>query len=218
MRWLLLLPLLPACGSLVDGDYPGEPLVRLHGVPGLGPTFDTTPGAKAAALWQSDRPEGTVEFTRLPLEIDFPAFWIAILAPPRDDAMLQIDPSEPAFAEGYLHIIKGDSGAQATPEAFLATDYEHVLLYLTDATPPGGLTARYLGAALGPGFHVATRSEVTLLSAPQQALVDQCVAAAGSLSPARAAATCTAQHLYQLAPAPDDLDTLLEFRVERSGT
>jgi hypothetical protein len=215
MRWIVVIWMIAGCGSLVDGDYAGEPMLRLQGVAGARQTKDTTAGAKAAALWQGPGAAGAVRFTRLPLENDFPAFWIDVLALPRDDATLWLGAGEPVFAEAYLHIIRGDVGPQPRRDDFLATDYEHVLVWISDAMPADGLTASYFGAALTPGFHVVTRRACTELTTAQQAMVARCVELSTDLPPDRALGTCTAQHLYQLAPAADDLDTLLTFRVEQ---
>jgi hypothetical protein len=208
MQKLALLALAgSACGSLVDGDYAGDPILQLHGVATGRSTRMPTAGAQAAAAWQSDRVEGVVELTRLPLEQDFPSFWVDFLAPPPAAARIRLAAGEPAFAEAALHIVVG-----AAPR-FLATDYDHVVVWVGDAMAADGPTARYLGAALAPGFHVATRHTCTELTAPQQLVVARCVATADDVPADRALGTCTAQHLYELAPAPDDLETTLAFRV-----
>src|SRR3954453_2241611 len=92
-----------ACGSLVDGDYAGDPLLRIQGVATARTDSVTTEGAAAAALWQGGLVTGAVTFTPLPLDIEFPAFWVDVLGLPHGDAMLRLDPSEPVFAEAYLH-------------------------------------------------------------------------------------------------------------------
>jgi hypothetical protein len=207
-----------ACGTLVDAEYAGEPVVRLRGV-ASGPRLsrETTAGVKGAILWQSLGPSGLVDFTRLPLELEFPAFWIDILSLPHDDAALQLEPGAPTIAEAYLHIVRPDTGGLPRADDFLATDYEHVLVYVAGPCAPGTMTASYLGAPLDRGFHVMVRAPVDPLPAPQQVLVEQCVARAGDTPPDRARAACTALHHYQLAPAPDDLETVLQFHVESPG-
>ena len=206
-----------ACGSLVDGDYAGDPLLRLQGVATARMDSVTTAGAKAAALWQSALATGTVNYTPLPLDIEFPAFWVDILELPHGDAMLQLDPAEPSFAEAYLHIVGPGIGPLPRAEDFLATDYQHVLVHVAGALVPTSLTASYLGGALSPGFHVMVRTEVAELSPAQQVLVERCVALATGVPAVRARATCTVQHLYRLAPAPDDLATIWSFRLEAQG-
>lgn len=203
------------CGTLVDSEYAGEPILRLQGV-ASGPRLsrETTTGVKAAVLWQGPSAAGLVDFTRLPLQFEFPAFWIDILALPHDDAVLQLEPGAPTLAEAYLHIVKPGTGAKPRAGDFLATDYDHVLVYVADRCAPDTMTARYLGAPLDRGFHLMVRTSVDQLTAPQQLLVEQCVALAVDTPPERARASCTELHRYQLAPAADDLDTILQFHVE----
>jgi|GEM_PF-5709301 len=203
-----------ACGTLVDAEYAGEPVLRLRGV-ASGPRLsrETTLDVKGALLWQSLGPSGLIDFTRLPLQFEFPAFWIDVLSQPHDDAALQLEPSAPTISEGYLYIVKPDTGVLPRADDFLATDYEHVLVYVAAPCAADTMTARYLGAPLDRGFHVMVRTAVDELTAPQQALVEQCVARAVDTPPDRARAACTALHRYQLAPAPDDLETVLQFHV-----
>jgi hypothetical protein len=207
-----------ACGALVDSDYAGEPLLRLQGVAsGARLSSVTTTGVKGAVLWQGLDVAGPVGFTRLPLAFEFPAFWIDVLTLPGDAAALRLGPGEPMIAEAYLHIVKPGTSPTPRSDDFLATDYAHVLVYVEAACPPDGMTAQYLGAPLEPGFHVMVRTAVAELTAPQHVLVEQCVELATAMPPARARASCTEQHRYQLAPAPDDLDTILQFHVEVPG-
>jgi hypothetical protein len=217
MKGMLVLALagLPACDPLVDTSYSGEPLVRLQGVVSSTQGADLAPtGAKGAALWQAASLWGLTDFTRLPLSLEFPVFWFDVMASPHDDALFQVDPAEPAIAEGYLHIVKPTTGEMARADDFLATEYEHTLIYVSGELPPGGATAMYLGDALAPGFHIATRTAVVALTPLQQAMVERCVAHAPGVPPEQARASCTAQRLYRLDPSPDDLMTLLRFRVE----
>jgi hypothetical protein len=211
----LAIACLVACDPLVDTSYSGEPLVRLQGVVSSTQGAEITPtGAKGAALWQTASLWGLTDFTRLPLSLEFPVFWFDVMAQPRDEALFQVDLGEPAIAEGYLHIVKPTTGTTARGDDFLATEYEHALIYVTAELPPGGATAQYLGGDLAPGFHVVARTSVATLTAPQQVLVERCVALATTVPPDLARASCTAQRLYRLDPAFDDLTTLLRFRVE----
>ena len=52
------------------------------------------------------------------------------------------------------------------------------------------------------------------LTAPQQVLVDRCIAAALPDASERVRASCAALHRYQLAPTEGDLTTLLRFQPE----
>jgi hypothetical protein len=214
-----------ACDALVDPGYSGEPLIRLQGVVSSTRGDVTPTGAKGAALWQAASLQGLTDFTRLPLRVDFPVFRIDVIAPPREEALFHVDPGEPAIAEAYLHIVKPDTASMARADDFLATDYEHALIYVTGELSQGGATALYLGmaGAVAPGFHVVTRSSVDvehgeMLRPSQQALAERCVALAPTGPPGRAHDSCFEQRRYRLDPTPDDLATLLQFRVELPGT
>jgi hypothetical protein len=210
---------LAACDPLVDADYSGDALFRLQGVAsstrGEGVT---TTGVKGAALWQATSSWGMTAFTRLPLSVEFPAFWIDVISLPRDEVLFELAPGEPAIAEAYLHIVKPDTGSAPRADDFLATEYGHALVYVSAELPPSGMTAGYLSGNLAPGFHVMTRTSLTELTVPQQLLVERCVALAVDTPPDRARASCTVQHLYRLEPAPDDLTTILRFHVEPPST
>jgi hypothetical protein len=202
---------LGACGSLVDVNYGGEPMFRLQG---LAATRRSDPvsstGVEAAALWQGTSARAAV-FTPMPLDIAFPTFWIDVVATPGDEVAFQLAPGEPPIAEAYLHIVKPDRLAHAGE--LLASDYEHALVYVGGAVPPGGVTASYLGGPLEPGFHVMVRQAVPELTAAQQILVDRCAAQATDAPPAIARANCTAERLYRLDRSAADLQTLLHFHL-----
>jgi hypothetical protein len=206
-----------ACGTLVDDDYAGEPLFRLQGIAASTQSDVTRTGVKGAAFWQHPDPAASA-LTRLPLVIEFPTFWIDVLSPPRDAVTFRIGPDEPAIGEAYLHIVNSDTGPAPGSDDFLATDYDHVLVYAAGAVAPGSPTADYLGAALAPGFHVLLRSSTDELSGSQQVLVERCVAAAPGDAADRARASCTALHSYRLAPAPGDLTALLRFHLVVKST
>jgi hypothetical protein len=205
-----------ACGSLVGPAYAGDPLFRLQGLAASRQVSSiATAGAHGAAHWQG--PDLAVSaFMRLPLHVEFPTFWIDVMSPPGAAVLFQLGAGEPAIGEGYLHVVRSDVGAPSRPGDFLATDYEHALVYIGGEVSPGGLTATYLGAALAPGFHVVNRTPTTELTAPQQLLVEQCIAARGPPSE-RTRASCMVERLYRLEPAADDLDTVLRFHLESTS-
>jgi hypothetical protein len=204
---------LAACGSLVDTSYAGEPLLRLRGVvSSQGGNQPIGTDVRAALLWQGVQDTGVTGFTRLPLSIEFPTFSIDVLSVPRDEVLFQVATDEPAIGEAYLHIVRPGTGPRPSVRDFVATDYDHALVYVSAEVPPSGLTSLYLGAAVAPGFHVMFRTSTADLTAPQQLLVERCVALALDTPPARALASCTAQHAYRLEPSPTDLATILEFR------
>lgn len=209
MRWFVVTAAayLGGCGSLAAEDYPGEPLVQLRGMAQGPPRSTEAATFDGAVRWQR-LAQNAATLMRVPLEPSFPTFWIDVVAWPPDDVFVQLG-DEPAFAEGYLHIVRADLEDQAAYDDILATELSHALIYVREAIAADSMTARYLGGALAPGFHVASRRGTTALDPAQQLLVEQCVALAGDASNARA--ICTLQHLYQLAPAPLDLDTLLTF-------
>jgi hypothetical protein len=203
MRWLLVITALGACGSLAGEDYAGEPLLQLRGVPRSAPLVMDSASFDGAVHWQG-LALGSTALTRTPLEPSFPTFWIDVMAWPPATAQLKLG-DEPAFAEGYLHLVRADAGVRLGDDDVLATELSHVLIYVSAAVTPESLTARYLGAPFAAGFHVVTRSATTELDEPQQQLVEQCVAAGAARE------ICTLQHLYQLAAVPADLETVLSF-------
>lgn len=210
MRWLALTLALGACGSLVDGDYAGDPLFRLRATPGM--ISGAREGASVAVRWQGPGPVSP-HLTRMPIESDFPAFWIDVTALPPREVQLALADGEPAFAEGYLHLVRRELDGPAQPTDFLASDFDRVLIYVAAPIAADALSARYLGAAFTAGYHVAIRSGVRELGEPQRAMVERCVAAAGALPEDRARSACIALHGYQLAPAPGDLDTPFDFQA-----
>jgi hypothetical protein len=224
VRWQVVVTslavLTAGCDAMVDADYAGEPTVRLQGAATSSSHADlvTSTGVKAAAVWQGIEYQDGGAFTRLPLRMEFPVFWIDVLSPPDDGVAFTLGPGEPPIAEAYLHIVKPDTGAQALAGDFLASDFDHALLYVSATPAPGGLTAQYLGGAPAPGFHLMSRTATDALTLPQQGLVERCVASAppGVLA-VSARAGCTARRLYQLAPASHDLETILAFHVRASG-
>lgn len=209
---LALISACIACGSLVGTDYAGEPLLRLQGIASTAPgTSLAIAGVKGATYWQAPDPM-TGAFTRLPMHIEFPTFWIDVMASPRPQALFRLDASGPLIGEASLHIVKPDTGSVPSTGDILATDYQHVLVYVSDELPPDGLTAMYLGAALAPGFHVMSWSSTVELTAPQQVLAEQCIAAAPA--PAEhVRIACRLRRLYRLTPTPDDLETVLRFHL-----
>jgi hypothetical protein len=214
--WLLAIACVAAgCDAMVDPGYAGEPLVRLQGTATSARSDQLSrAGVLAGALWQRTSVDGPSVFTRMPVRIEFPRFWIDVLAEPAAGDELTIADGDPPIAEAYLHIVEPDTGASPAPSDFLATDYDHALVWVSATPPASSLTAAYLGGSLSPGFHVVDRTATASPSAAQQGLIDRCVAAATDQPPGAAKASCTAQHLYQLAPSADDLDTILDFRVE----
>ncbi|MCE9577233.1 MAG: hypothetical protein K8W52_29060 [Deltaproteobacteria bacterium] len=212
------IAVVPACDALVATDYAGEPLVRLQGA-----AVDTRSGdgvaaggAMAALVWQGT--EGAIAFTRLPLRVDFPVLWLDVLAPPPPPALFAVGAGEPAIAEAYFHLVRPDTRAVPHAGDVLATDYTHALVYVSADLAPASTTAAYLGAPLSAGFHLVVRSTVDALTAPQQQLVERCVAQAPPGAAARARAGCAAQRLYRLDPTTRDLATVLTFLFESPTT
>ena len=198
-----MIAALGACGSLADQDYAGEPLLQLRGVPRSASLTMDPASFDGAVHWQGLAVNAT-GLTRTPLEPSFPAFWIDVMAWPPAAAQLTLG-DEPAFAEGYLHLVRADGGASNSSDEVLATELSHVLIYVAAAVTPDSLTARYLGAPFAAGFHVVTRSATTQLGEPQQMLAEQCVASGVARE------TCSLQRNYQLAAVPSDLETVLSF-------
>lgn len=203
------------CDALAAPDYTGVALVSLKGVATSGSTGNqvTRSGILGAALWQGTSYRGPIGFSRLGLRLEFPEFWIDVLARPADDDQFVVARGEPTIAEGYLHIVSDtDSAPQA--DNIVATDFEHALVYVSAPLPPVSAAAQYLGGVTTPGFHVMTRTPVDTLTPAGELMVQRCVESA-PLNRVEATDTCTAQHLYRLDVADSDLETTLDFTVER---
>ncbi len=208
-----------ACDALVPGDYAGSPVLRIQGLasPSVGDATIIRDGVLAAAVWQDESADGAARFSRLALDLEFPLFTIEMLKLPGPDVEFSVADGEPAIAEAYLHIVEEDTGPQPALADFLATDFEHALVYVSASPSEGSLTSEYLGGRLAPGFHVMDRTPVDTLTPAQLSLVARCAAAATDLPPSQAEASCAARRLYRLGLARDDLRTVLDFRPETAS-
>lgn len=198
-----------ACGSLAGPEYAGEPLISLRGV-AASDSRESWRDVHAAAFWQAVDPVQS-QTTRLPIYNEFPTFWLDVIAQPPHAMLFHVDTGEPLIAEAYLHIIRADRDPDPVAGDIVATDYEHALIYVGGELVPGGPTARYLGGALSPGFHIAESVSTSAPTLAQAPLVERCAAIAGDTPAIRA--RCIAARSYQLQPAPSDLDTVLQFYV-----
>jgi hypothetical protein len=226
-----LVPLLAAaalvagCDAQADRDYPGEPLVTLHGqITGTAPL----PPLEAAILWQRGPPPSTTDqelATRAPVEAGFPArFTLRLYQPPPAGAQKTLRPGEVAWARGNAGAVPYGLAAEAAPSlptsgsTSYGVDVDHWLVHLATDVPPGSLTAWWLGAALPAGYHLVKVDAVnTACLAPVD--VEACVATLvalgvpddGTSGEGTARGFCLAP--YRLSPAPPGEELVLELET-----
>ncbi len=224
-RWLLLLPLLggAGCDSQVSPDYPGEPLVSLHGqVTSSSPL--PLPQLEVGLLWQRGPPPSTGDeqlATKAAVQGEFPAQFILRLYHPAPEAARQpLRTGEVRFARANAAVLPvgiaqpGANFANVNSIAY-ALDSQHWFLFLEQPVPTGSLTEWWLGGALPAGYHLLN----VLATAPaclQPAQVAACVAElvqrgvpdvpAGA---GEATSYCTAT--YRLQPASFDEGITLQI-------
>jgi hypothetical protein len=211
------------CDPQADRDYPGEPLVTLHGQVATAPPL---PPLEAAMLWQRGPPP-TVDdqelATRAPVESGFPAsFTIRLFQPPPAAARRALAPGEVGFARGNAAAVPFGIAAPQVSDLPLAAnpaygvDLAHWVIHLEADVPRNSLTAWWLGAALPAGYHLLRVSALDpACLAPAE--LEACVATLalrgvpddGSADPGTARGWCLEP--YRLSPAP--IDELILLRL-----
>ena len=218
MRWWCACALLAmACDPQADASYPGEPLITLRGqVKSSG----TLPALEAAMLWQRGDPPSTGDqdlATRAPVQTGFPATFVAHLYhPPPAAARRTLAPGEIVYARASAAAVPQGiaaeqlGGAPAPSSAGAPPGYgidpNHWVVYLDADAPVASLTAWWLGAALGKGFHlmrVAAVDPKCLTAAQLDACVQDLEQRGLAADPARA--FCLAPYRLSLAPPSEEL-------------
>ncbi len=231
-QWLLLLSVLggAACDSQVSPDYPGEPLVSLHGqVTSSSPL--PLPQLEVGLLWQRGPPPSTGDeqlATKAAVQGEFPAQFILRLYHPAPEAARQpLRTGEVRFARANAAVLpvgiaqEGSSFANVNSIAY-ALDTQHWFLFLEQSVPTGSLTEWWLGGALPAGYHLLN----VLATSPaclQPTQVAACVAGliqrgvpdvpAGA---GEATSYCTAT--YRLQPASFDEGITLQIGAPLTPT
>jgi hypothetical protein len=231
-QWLLLLSVLggAACDSQVSPDYPGEPLVSLHGqVTSSSPL--PLPQLEVGLLWQRGPPPSTGDeqlATKAAVQGEFPAQFILRLYHPAPEAARQpLRTGEVRFARANAAVLpvgiaqEGATFANVNSIAY-ALDTQHWFLFLEQSVPTGSLTEWWLGGALPAGYHLLN----VLATSPaclQPAQVAACVAGliqrgvpdvpAGA---GEATSYCTAT--YRLQPASFDEGITLQIGAPLTPT
>lgn len=194
MKLALASLALLACDAQVDGDYAGEPLVRLHGTAiGFAPA-DVADGA--AVHWNPQRgPDLSAgPTTALPMEAVPPSgLSVLVLGEPPPDAYFAFDAPSPRIAEGTLLLTHDD--------ARVGNTIDTVLVYVDGAVAAGSLAADYLGGTPAAGFHLYYVQATVEPGAAQAYLATRCGGGAACSDPRR----------YRLELAPADLATSLQF-------
>jgi hypothetical protein len=222
---LLWVPLLGAagCDSQVSPDYPGQPLVSLHGQVTSTSTVPL-PQLEVGLLWQRGPPPSTNDeqlATQAVVQGEFPAQFILRLYHPAPEAARQpLRTGEVRFARANAAVLP--VGVAQPQEAFAnvssiayAVDTLHWFLFLEQGVPQNSLTEWWLGGALASGYHLLN----VLATDPaclQPAAVASCVAllmqrGVPDVPPGAGEATgyCTAT--YRLQPASFDEGITLDI-------
>ncbi len=215
---LLCVPLLGAlgCDSQVGPDYPGEPLVSLHGQVTSSSTLPL-PQVEVGLLWQRGPPPSTDDeqlATQAAVQGEFPAQFILYLYHPAPEAARQpLRSGEVRFARANAAVLPAGIGQPAATFSNVssiayALDTLHWFLFLEQDVPANTLTAWWLGAALPAGYHLLNVLQTNPLCL-EPAQLASCVAGLVQLGvpdvPAgegEATAFCSAT--YRLQPASFD--------------
>jgi hypothetical protein len=208
---LLVLALLAACDSQVDGDHNGTPLAELAGNVENRRTQPLT-DAEVAIVWVNSSGSPDLQAgDSVPVVGNFPAeFQLAIYEPPLDALINDYGDSR----MGVAYIVSGEAGTDYSmdEEGILGMDVQHLLVYLPEDAAPGSTIATVLRGTPAAGFHIYNVGHLS----DQE--VEQRQACEDSLPPGH-----TLQQLFDTCggfspfddflPAPADLDTPLEVEI-----
>ncbi len=205
-------------------DYPGEPLVSLHGQVTTSSSTLPLPQVEVGLLWQRGPPPSTNDeqlATKAAVQGEFPAQFVLSLYHPAPEAARQpLLPGEVRFARANAAVLP--VGVAQTASAFgnvssiaYALDTLHWFLFLEQDVPANTLTAWWLGGALPAGYHLLN----VLQTSPhclESVQVASCVAGLVQLGvpdvPAGAGeATTFCSATYRLQPASFDEGITLQI-------
>jgi hypothetical protein len=217
-RWQLALPFLGmwGCDSQVAPDYPGEPLVSLHGQV-TSTSSVPLPQVEVGLLWQRGPPPSTNDeqlATQASVQGEFPAQFVLRLYHPAPEAARQpLRAGEVRFARANAAVLP--VGVAQPAAAFsnvssiaYALDTLHWFLFLEQDVPEGSLSEWWMGGPLSAGYHLLNVLATNPLCL-QPAQVASCAAGlvqrgVPDVPPGAGEATgyCTAA--YRLQPASFD--------------
>ncbi len=206
---LLLLSLLAACDSQVDGDHNGTPLANLRGSVQNQRTAPTD-GAEVVILWVNSAGSPDVSAAEtVPVTGNFPAaFELSIYEPPIDALINNYGDSKMAVA--YILSTSADADlSNDSGEGILGLDPDHLLVYLPEDAAPGSVVATTLRGTPKAGFHIYNVGHLT--DAEQQTR-EECELGLGEdYSLQELFDTCGGYSSFDdFLVAPDDLATPLE--------
>jgi len=164
----LPLLLVCACGDpLVEGDYPGEPLLTLTGLVRYADDYDE-PDAPilVAVLWSEDQ-DSSQEGVAVRVSTQFPGEYSLDLYNPPDDALLEPTPLDPDLLSGIAAPVvyadeDGDEVYTSGVDSIWGGTDEAAILYLSaDLAPPEGVTNPDGSPAdtIAAGFHIIEVTE-----------------------------------------------------------
>jgi hypothetical protein len=206
----MLVTLLAACDSQVDGDHNGTPLAQLEGT--VQNTRTAAIGdAEVAIVWvnSSGSPDLSGGDT-VDVEGNFPAaFRLSIYEPP-PDALINTYPDS---RMGVAYIISGVAGTDYSSEdaaeaGILGMDPDHLLVYLPEAAAPGTFVSTVLRGTFAAGFHIFDVGHLTEAEADDRRACEAALPTGYTLQDVFD--TCGGLGFDDFLPAPGDLNTPLE--------
>lgn len=208
----LLASALAGCGEpIAPASYPGDPRLVLHGqVISSAPLLAT----EAAVAWQLGPAPSVAELAveartgAPPLTGSAPTFTLELYDRPPWSAAAALREGEVALVRGSVVAFPyaypdGDVGPElAAGTTGFGADVEHWIVHLDGAARAGTLTAWWLGAPLGAGYHLLRVVPFDPECSPgaRQACLAELLGL--GLSAADAAPYCDAR--YRLSPAPGE--------------
>ncbi len=197
-----------ACSPQATPEYPGDPLVTLHGTVQNASPYPL-PDVVAALLWQRGPPPTTGDeelATRARVEGRFPAeFVLRLYLPPPDAARHALLPGEVRYARANAAIVPPSvaPGAAQVPSSSsaLALDVTRWFVFLEAAPAAESLTAWWPGGTPAAGYQLVA-VDATDPACLTPAEIEACVGRLGArgVAPADAAGFCQAS--YRLRPVP----------------
>ncbi len=152
---LLLLSLLAACDSQVDGDHNGTPLASLTGNVQNQRTGPIGSDAEVVIVWMnsSGSPDVSAAET-VPVTGNFPAaFELSIYEPPIDALINNYGDSKMGVALIVSANVDADLSSDEG-EGVLGMDPDHLLVYLPEDVAAGSTVATILRGTPKAGFHI----------------------------------------------------------------
>jgi hypothetical protein len=207
---LMLVTLLAACDSQVDGDHNGTPLAKLEGTVQNLRTAAIT-DAEVALVWENT--SGSPDIAggdSVEVEGNFPAaFKLSLYEPPPDALLNDLQDSRMGVAYIFAGVIGTDySSEEAAGAGILGMDPDHLLVYLPEDTVPGSIVSTILRGTPSAGFHIYNVGHLTEAEVEQRQTCEAALPAGSTIQVVFD--TCGGVGFDDFLPAPADLNTPLQ--------